>query len=95
MTTEKLPNGRTALVLVIRREASALGARQDEQRDTPQDDSSCCPRCAASFTCGVVAECDTCWCKELPPLKSAKRSAAACYCPQCLGELLSAQPHPA
>lgn len=93
MTIETFLKRRTALALVIRREASALvQARIQRMR---QDSPSCCPRCAANFTCGVVAGRDTCWCVELPPLALAKTSAAACYCPQCLRDLLNAQSHPA
>ncbi|TBR13881.1 cysteine-rich CWC family protein [Rugosibacter aromaticivorans] len=59
-----------------------------------QDSPSRCPRCAASFTCGVVAGRDTCWCAELPPLTLSKTSAATCYCPECFQALLSAPSHP-
>ncbi len=50
-----------------------------------------CPRCGASFACGVDDR--ECWCARLPPLAAAPAGAgAACLCPACLGELTRPAP---
>lgn len=58
---------------------------------------SLCPRCQKEFACG----CDSssklaCWCLAKPVLKittqaELPRAGRACYCPQCLDDLLRQQ----
>lgn len=48
-----------------------------------------CPRCAAVFVCGAGQA--SCWCAELPALLKVPDAPAACYCPDCLRQLLEAQ----
>ena len=99
-----LERGRTELLRSLGHEQSALvqqlRSRAVEQSTlssplrmaTRQNALSHCPRCAASFTCGVVAGRDSCWCAALPPLMPSQTSAAAsCYCPECFRKLLGAQ----
>ncbi|MBI1890288.1 MAG: cysteine-rich CWC family protein [Burkholderiales bacterium] len=59
--------------------------------------SSLCPRCGASFSCGMEEKKPgtPCWCSQLPPLPcrqmeklTEKNAEAACYCPNCLRALL-------
>lgn len=49
-----------------------------------------CPRCGATFTCGMLAGEPVCWCAALPPLASVPQQGAGCYCPACLKALLGA-----
>ncbi|MFO1301510.1 MAG: cysteine-rich CWC family protein [Burkholderiaceae bacterium] len=45
-----------------------------------------CPRCGASFACGIASE--RCWCAQLPPLPALPVHAQpSCLCPACLREL--------
>jgi len=45
-----------------------------------------CPRCGASFACGVAS--GHCWCAQLPPLAALPAHAqTSCLCPACLREL--------
>ncbi|MBL8118842.1 MAG: cysteine-rich CWC family protein [Anaerolineae bacterium] len=49
-----------------------------------------CPRCGASFTCGVAAAQSHCWCFDLPnvhPLQSNEYTG--CLCPSCLRERIA------
>ncbi len=43
-----------------------------------------CPRCGASFVCGMAADWKTCWCAELPAVAPPDPSRAECLCPDCL-----------
>jgi hypothetical protein len=52
---------------------------------------SLCPRCGASFECGMVeATAQPCWCTRLPALPAAclpapeDEAAGRCFCPDCL-----------
>ena len=52
-----------------------------------------CPRCGASFTCGMQAGESACWCAAFPaafavPEAGALPADAGCYCPRCLAELI-------
>ncbi|ENO77056.1 cysteine-rich CWC family protein [Thauera mechernichensis] len=52
-----------------------------------------CPRCAATFTCGMQAGEAACWCAAFPsafavPSVGSVDPALGCYCPRCLAELI-------
>ncbi|MES2384361.1 MAG: cysteine-rich CWC family protein [Pseudomonadota bacterium] len=57
--------------------------------------NSSCPRCGASFRCGLVGGDSACWCVKLPhimPVPSASPSTtgapgASCFCPACLQQI--------
>lgn len=51
-----------------------------------------CPRCGASFACGMQTGQEPCWCSELPVLDIPEDPQAGCYCPACLRQLLQIQP---
>lgn len=53
-----------------------------------------CPRCAAVFTCGMRAGEEVCWCVAHPPAFAVPAvetvpDTGACYCPDCLRELIA------
>jgi hypothetical protein len=48
-----------------------------------------CPRCGRQFVCGARAGERGCWCTALPALEAFDREATACYCPDCLAELIA------
>lgn len=48
-----------------------------------------CPRCGRLFTCGMAAGEDVCWCVAHPPIFAVPGADAACYCPDCLAELVA------
>ncbi len=43
-----------------------------------------CPACKAEFGCNPIY----CWCNKLPPVMPMTKDAK-CYCPDCLGKLIS------
>lgn len=54
--------------------------------------TNCCPRCGKSFTCGMAAGEAICWCVAHPPIfavPGGDAADAACYCPNCLAELVA------
>ena len=59
---------------------------------------SVCPRCGASFSCGMVDDpaAQPCWCTRLPVLSpsalddATANGAATCFCPACLRALTAA-----
>lgn len=54
--------------------------------------TNACPRCGKPFTCGMAAGEAVCWCVAHPPLfavPTAGAADAACYCPDCLAELVA------
>jgi hypothetical protein len=61
---------------------------------------SLCPRCGATFSCGMMDGDPTqaCWCLRWPVLSKEALLAArgdrlpSCYCPDCLSELTSSMP---
>lgn len=54
-----------------------------------------CPRCGKTFTCGMQAGQERCWCSEMPTLPAPYRQGKGCFCPDCLKELTSRPPDPA
>ena len=50
---------------------------------------SICPHCGRTFTCGMRAGHQKCWCADLPHQAPPQPAANACYCPDCLRETLS------
>ena len=65
------------------KEKSALAGRQAN--------TSVCPRCGASFVCGMQSGQEPCWCAALPsvmPLDRNATSTGTCYCSECLKELI-------
>ena len=51
-----------------------------------------CPRCGASFTCGMRAGEAECWCAALPAAFAVPAEGTGeCYCPRCLAELNEAR----
>ncbi|MDO8958740.1 MAG: cysteine-rich CWC family protein [Rhodocyclaceae bacterium] len=62
---------------------SALAGRRKGERN--------CPRCGATFTCGMEAGQEKCWCADLPPLP-IDPVVPGCFCPDCLKLLSAAQP---
>jgi hypothetical protein len=63
----------------------------------PTPSESTCPRCNATFTCGVMAESRFCWCFDLPYMLSGESLSfpgevekySVCLCPACLHELMN------
>jgi hypothetical protein len=49
-----------------------------------------CARCGAAFQCAIAAGFERCWCAELPAVR-VPDPQAACYCAQCLREILAAE----
>jgi cysteine-rich CWC protein len=48
-----------------------------------------CPNCGAAFTCGLQADCATCWCFTFPHVITADNSTRkGCLCPKCLRQLI-------
>ncbi len=54
-----------------------------------------CPRCGATFTCGMQAGHATCWCAGLPHLPPPDPATPGCYCPDCLKILIAQRQAPA
>ncbi|MCX7175555.1 MAG: cysteine-rich CWC family protein [Proteobacteria bacterium] len=50
-----------------------------------------CPRCGATFACGMQTGSEPCWCTELPALHLSRDQVSACYCPACLKQLIEVQ----
>jgi len=53
--------------------------------DSATQGQRACPRCGASFACGIAAGESRCWCFNLPnviPLPSI--DGEGCLCPDCL-----------
>ncbi|NMG70057.1 hypothetical protein DNK49_01505 [Azoarcus communis] len=48
-----------------------------------------CPRCGASFSCGMRAGDKVCWCAAYPPAFAVPDAGAGCFCPTCLAELIA------
>ncbi|MDO9598636.1 MAG: cysteine-rich CWC family protein [Azoarcus sp.] len=48
-----------------------------------------CPRCGKRFICGMAAGEEVCWCVAHPPIFAVPGADAACYCPDCLAELVA------
>ena len=49
-----------------------------------------CPKCGASFRCGMEAGDKTCWCSRLPVLPEPT-PGQGCLCPNCLKAAVEAQ----
>jgi len=49
-----------------------------------------CARCGSAFECGTAAGLERCWCAGLPAVRAVD-PGAACFCPQCLREILAAE----
>ncbi|MBT4867790.1 MAG: cysteine-rich CWC family protein [Planctomycetaceae bacterium] len=48
----------------------------------------CCGRCGESFTCGLAAGEEPCWCADLPHVMPVDGAVGDCLCPHCLrGEI--------
>jgi ribosomal protein S27AE len=48
-----------------------------------------CSNCGASFTCGVSAGNEACWCYELPHVSGVTAKDWNCLCPRCLTEAIA------
>lgn len=51
-----------------------------------------CARCGATFTCGMAAGQERCWCQDLPPAPPLPE--ASCLCPECLKKEISKRKKP-
>lgn len=57
----------------------------NDPQSTPPSGERACPRCGQTFTCGLAAHQEKCWCFELPHIISMKdASREGCICPSCL-----------
>lgn len=51
--------------------------------ETNPQNPKTCPRCQATFDCGIANGQDTCWCFDCPRVLPVVENAA-CLCPECL-----------
>jgi hypothetical protein len=50
-----------------------------------------CPRCNQTFTCGLSAHLEKCWCFDRPHVIDMKdASREGCVCPACLDKQIAA-----
>lgn len=49
-----------------------------------------CPRCGRSFTCGMLAGAQRCWCVDMPRI-APRSEVDGCYCPECLASVAAEQ----